>query len=136
VAGYDPQRTRHRPRPGNGSAAPIDTILDGPSEHEDEPVVTDESGVAQPLTDEAPAAEDTVAAPPAREPAEPETTSAAGMPDPDSEGTVPAVDLSAVPPPPPGPSPARLVLAGGVLAIVLAVLVWLWRRSSSSPDES
>jgi hypothetical protein len=128
VAGYDPQRTRHRPRPGNGSAAPIDTILDGPTETEDE---------AEPVVaDEAPAAEHAVAAQPERDAAEPESTSAAAMPDPESEHTVPTIDLSAVPPPPPGPSPARLVLAGGVLAIVLAVLVWLWRRSASNPDES
>jgi hypothetical protein len=112
VAGYDPQRTRHRPRPDNGSAAPVDSILDGPVEPE--PVD------ASSLVDEAAAADEVLDQPSVTPPAERPTPS--------------AIDLTTVPPPPARPSPARLVVGGGLLALLLALLWWRLRSRRTAED--
>ena len=117
MAGYDPQRTRHRPRPDNGSA-PVDSILDGPVEPEpvDASSLVDDDRA---LVDEAPVADDVLDQPSATPPSERPTPS--------------AIDLTTVPPPPARPSPARLVAGGGALALLLALL-W-WRLRSRRPVE-
>lgn len=119
MAGYDPQRTRHRPRPANGSAAPVDSILDGAADDEPEPESA-EPGAS--IEAEGPASTSTASGP----------SSTSGDTAEEVERTSPAVDLTAVPPPPPGPSPARLLLAGGGLLALLVFL--LLRRRRRRPD--
>lgn len=117
MAGYDPQKGRHRPRPSNGSsAAPVDTILDGPTDPEPET---------------APAPEPDAPAVDLGSDPEPEPELLRAVPEP---GGRPA-PLDLTPPAPAGPSPARLIAGAGLVAVVLALLWWLRKRSQGTTDE-
>jgi hypothetical protein len=110
MAGYDPQKGRHRPRPTNGSsAAPVDTILDGPSDPEPEAPVVDLTPDTEP---------------------QPEPELLRAVPEPDAR----PVPLDLTPPSPAGPSPARLIAGAGLVALVLAILWWLRKRSSTTDE--
>lgn len=98
MPGYDPQRARPRPRPTNGSSAPVDAILEP---HHDEPAAAEPVPV------------------PDAEPVEVDDAQSEALAD---EPT--AVDLRALPEP---ASPVRKVLVGVALLAAIVALVWWWR---------